>query len=413
MTPQPHGWTVTRLKHIAYLNAGGTPDVGNSSYWAPPTEGVPWVTIGDMSSQPVVQATSRALTTGGLRAARLRPSPPGTILFSMYASLGHTARLGRDGVWNQAILGIIPTSRVDSRFLEYCLLSLRKELPSLARSNTQQNLNAEQVGNLELPLPPLDEQRRIADFLDAETKRSARIVAAHVRLHEALVSRRWSLFQRLLRNVEASPTPLRRVLEFITDGPFGSAFSSSNYSETGAAVVRLGNIGFGEYRSHEQAFIPLDLYRRLIRHKVISGDLLIAGLGDARNHAGRACVAPDLGPAIVKGKCFCARVSKRVADPKFLSLLLSSPIGEQAMDSRGSTRAMINLEVVKSAIVPLPDLNDQVNIAMAMYKADELQRKVARAVSRQEGLLAERRHSLITAAVTGQIDVTTTRGSEV
>nr|WP_262285555.1 restriction endonuclease subunit S [Micromonospora sp. MA102] len=133
-------------------------------------------------------------------------------------------------------------------------------------------------------------------------------------------------------------------------------------------------------------------------------------MGDARNHAGRACVAPNLGPAIVKGKCFCARVNSRAANAHFLSLLLSSPIGEQAMDSRGSTRAMINLDVVKSAVMPLPELSEQARIVEAMRLADQLQTQVADVVARQEALLAERQQALITAAVTGQVDVPTARG---
>src|SRR5262249_53523440 len=155
----------------------------------------------------------------------------------------------------------------------------------------------------------------------------------------------------LLTLASPSVLPFRRVLYSIIDGPFGSSFSSSDYVDDGAKVIRLGNIGFGEYRSADQASVSIDLYKRFESYAVRGGDLLIAGLGDARNHAGRACVSPDLGLAIVKGKCFRARVNPRIGDSRFFALLLSSPIGEAAMEGRGSTRSMINLEIVKSALL--------------------------------------------------------------
>jgi type I restriction enzyme S subunit len=197
----------------------------------------------------------------------------------------------------------------------------------------------------------------------------------------------------------------------LIDGPFGSAFSSSDYVDEGPAVVRLGNIGFAEYRTDDQARIPLALYERFGAYAVRSGDVLIAGLGDARNHAGRACVAPtELAPAIVKGKCFRARVDERRAGGKFISLLLSSPIGANAVgiSGRGSTRSMINLEAVKGTEVPLPNREVQTAIVAAAIGNKTASRRAAAAIRRQILLLDERRRALITAAVTGAVQVPVT-----
>src|SRR5713101_7692690 len=214
-------------------------------------------------------------------------------------------------------------------------------------------INPVDIGNLTMMVPPLTEQSAIADYLDGETARIDALIEKKRRMIELLEARAWSVFMAALNNLRAPPCQLRRAFQTITDGPFGSAFASSDYSSDGAAVVRLGNIGFAEYRNPDQAFIPLPLYRTFLRHRVQDGDLLIAGLGDAVNHAGRACVAPDLGPAIVKGKCFCARMRHDVAHAEFLALLLSSPLGAQliGLSARGSTRSMINLEVVKATLI--------------------------------------------------------------
>lgn len=113
----------------------------------------------------------------------------------------------------------------------------------------------------------------------------------------------------------------------------------------------------------------------------------------------------------MKGKCFCARIDDRLASAAYLALVLSSPLGADlfSVETRGSTRGMINLEIVKSVSIPLPSLELQARIVRA---ALERRADVARTrplVDRHTDLLQERKRSLITAAVTGQFDVTTAR----
>ncbi|MFI2411067.1 restriction endonuclease subunit S [Streptomyces sp. NPDC018947] len=404
----------TKLKWVATSNAGGTPSVAEPSFWSNDDEtGLPWVSIGDMSGRDWVTTTGRRVTDAGVSAARLPVGAPGTLLLSMYASLGHTAFLTTRASWNQAILGIDVSPSYDVRFVKYALDAIKPTLTEFARSNTQANLNAEQVGNLALPDPPLGTQRRIADFLDTETARIDHVANLRRQQRDLLASRRWSQFQEVMDTVAGPVIPLRRVIRSVIDGPFGSAFSSADYIDEGAAVIRLGNIGFAEYRPADQAYIPMSLYRQFQYHEVSRGDVLIAGLGDARNHAGRACVAPALGPAIVKGKCFRARLETEAADADFIALLLSSPVGASSIEGRGSTRSMINLEIVKSAMLPIPELRKQRSVVAEHRQSWSRTKAAVDACERQLNLLAERRQALITAAVTGQFDVSTASGRNV
>ncbi|MDF9868966.1 hypothetical protein ACWC9F_12300 [Streptomyces sp. NPDC001110] len=311
---------------------------------------------------------------------------------------------------------ISPERDADPRFLTYVFAAAYGQglIQSAIKQTTGiQNLDAGAFFSASWAYPGLDDQRRIADFLDAETAHVDRATHLRNRQKELLSLRRWAHFQDAL---DATPTeiiPLRRVIRSVIDGPFGSAFSSADYTLEGAAVVRLGNIGFADYKVSEQARIPMGLYAKLRYHEVKAGDVLIAALGDARNHAGRACVAPDLGPAIVKGKCFRARIEEGVADSEFIALLLSSPIGASAVEGRGSTRSMINLEILKSALLPVPSLGEQQRLAADHRRIWGRTAAAIAACERQLSLLAERRQALITAAVTGQFDVSTASGRNV
>lgn len=181
------------LGYAATTVAGGTPSTSNPSYWChDDEEGHPWVTIGDMSSTPVVTTTEKQVTKAGFDAARLTIGEPGTVLFAMYgATLGAVSRLGLAASWNQAILGVFPDESILSPdFLKLSLIASKNHLVTLHRGNTQNNLNAEQVKGLRIPLPPLAEQRRIADEIDRETAEIDSMLEDITKLRDLLVERR-------------------------------------------------------------------------------------------------------------------------------------------------------------------------------------------------------------------------------
>lgn len=167
-------WPAPRLKHVVKLIAGATPSTADSDNWTSGNQGIAWVTIGDMTRMDPVIVTEKRVTCEAIAVSGLTVAPPGTLLLSMYASLGQVAETGVEACWNQAILGVFPRSNeFDKRFLKYALIALGPVLREHARSNTQANLNAEQVANTRIPRPPLDEQRRIPISSTPKPARSA------------------------------------------------------------------------------------------------------------------------------------------------------------------------------------------------------------------------------------------------
>lgn len=297
------------------------------------------------------------------------------------------------------------TTSHDIRWLYYALTTAG--LTALGQDVGVPGLNRDLAYGQRIPLPTLAEQRSIAGYLDAETARIDALIAKKQQLIHLLEERRWRTFDELAAHSASDLVPLRRVLTFLTDGPFGSAFSSADYVDSGMGVIRLGNIGFAEFRGYELAYLPLARQPEFTRYRVRQGDLLAAALGDERNHAGRACVAPDLGPAIVKGKCFCGRVDGRVADAEYVALACSSPRAAERfrLGAQGSTRQMINLEIFKSLRIPLPTRDVQRRVVANTRDAWRTLDESLATLRRQIDLLAEHRQALITAAVTGDLDV--------
>lgn len=166
----PQHWNVSRLKYcVSKIYSGGTPDTGVDSYWAEGLEGVPWLMIADVTKADVVVASKKRLTKEGLHSKKLSIVPSGTVLYTMYASIGKTAILGVDAALNQAILGLEPiTEKVTPLFLHYWLRAMERHVRNLASTSTQANLNAAKVKALPVFLPPISEQVRICDSIQKE-----------------------------------------------------------------------------------------------------------------------------------------------------------------------------------------------------------------------------------------------------
>jgi type I restriction enzyme S subunit len=292
------------------------------------------------------------------------------------------------------------------------------------------HLPAEKFRQYRFAFPPLSEQSAIASHLDRETTRIDALVQKKTRFIELLREKRQALITRTVTkglnpNVKMKDSgvewlgavpehwdtmSLARVTLARCDGPFGSAIKSENYTDSGVRVIRLQNIGLGEFKDGDQAFLSPDYHFEVIGHShdVQPGDLLIAGLGDENNPLGRTCLAPDtLGDAIVKADCYRFRVDQCKALPAFLALQLSATARvECGFISTGSTRERLNLGLAASRVIVLPPSSAEQSaivewVSKASARLDTLLYKTELSLT----LLKERRSALITAAVTGQIDL--------
>jgi len=298
------------------------------------------------------------------------------------------------------------------RFIHYILRSKpyldQYVLYTRAQTTFDRRVQQPDLDNLPLPVPPLKEQRVITDYLDRETARIDTLIEEQHRLIELLRERRDSVWAAGVEEARrfGGSVSVRRVIESIVDGPFGSSLTSSHYSDEGARVIRLGNIGVNEFKDGDAAFVPFAYAEELEAHAVEQGDVVVAGLGDDRMPLGRAAVVPMLGPAIVKADCYRLRTHETVS-AAYLAWVMSAPQtrSQVMLLARGSTRARLNTKVVQQVEIPLPERDEQdVLVAQSNAEIARIDTLITEA-ERFIELSRERRSALITAAVTGQIDV--------
>lgn len=332
------------------------------------------------------------------------------------------------GIVTSAYVALRPRRSVHPGYMYYLLhaYDLCKVYYTLG-SGLRQTMRFADLKRLPVLCPSWVEQTAIAAFLDRQTAQIDALLATHERLLALLEEQRQAVMTRAvtqgldpavpmkdtgipwLGKVPAhwDVVPIRRVATEWCDGPFGSGLKSSHYTSSGVRVVRLQNIGSGVFLDDDSAFIDPDYYGTLGDHSVKPGDVLVAGLGDENHPAGRACVAPaGLDSAMVKADCFRFRLDRAFAEPEYIAQHLSATaVPASAYLATGATRQRVNLQSAAARLICVPPAHEQQYIVDYLAVRTEHADRVIQSIRRVIGLFGEYRSALITAAVTGQIDV--------
>jgi restriction endonuclease S subunit len=303
---------------------------------------------------------------------------------------------------------VIPGPEVQTKFFWY--LSNREDW--WIRSGTAQPfVKVKDTLLRPFQLPPREEQELIVNILDEQFSRLDAVLNS-VRAVKAKIEKlRGSLTESCMEDKlgfdfgdEWETKLLGDLVEHksdIVDGPFGSNLKSEHYVDSGIRVIRLQNIGYGEFRD-EKAFITEEHFKNLKKHNVIEGDLLFASLGE---RLPRTCLVPDLGSAaIVKADCIRIRLSSKV-NKKFVLFATQSPSARiWAMGQlHGLGRPRLGLGNIREFPIRIPSLDAQNEIASFLdVQFSHLDASLA-LTDGIEKLASALRRSLLHAAFTGEL----------
>jgi len=159
---------LVELSSLCKMQSGGTPSRSKLSYY----EGtIPWAKISDLEKNDdgYIYSTEEHISEEGLKSINNRMFEPGTLLLAMYGSVGKTAISKISLSTNQAILGIkiIDENLVNINYLRFWFISIKDKLLDRAVGAALVNISLGIVKSLQIPLPPLDQQKKIASILDA------------------------------------------------------------------------------------------------------------------------------------------------------------------------------------------------------------------------------------------------------
>jgi len=297
--------------------------------------------------------------------------------------------------------------RVNCRYLFWSLKStaVRAQFSASATGVTRFGLRADAIGDVELILPELEQQRMIASFLDAETTRIDQLATAMIRQVELLDIRRYAVVEQHLDSLRAKVKPLKYLASIVdTEHKTAPSVAGGGFWIAGTSSVRNGRLVHSElYETDHRSYVE---WTR--RKEPKPGDVLLsreAPVGEV------AIYRPD-DPVIAIGqRMVLISADTSLVRPDYLLWALLSDRTKKftCLATQGSLHPHLNMGDIGSIPIRWVPLDEQETILNRIEDDVEEIETLRSTRRRMLALLAERRQALITVAVTGEIDVTTVR----
>ncbi|NTE33333.1 restriction endonuclease subunit S [Agrobacterium tumefaciens] len=267
-----------------------------------------------------------------------------------------------------------------------------------------------EMKNILLAVPDHDTQKAIADFLDRETDRIDHLIERKQQLSKLLDERVACLADKIAGQLEEySVVPLRRVLLKIEQG-WSPDCEARQVEDREWGVLKVGCVNGWSFKSSEHKTLPQTLAPRPDL-EIRNGDVLMSR-ANTRELVGSVAVVKDAPRRLMLcDKLYRLHFNKQKIMAQYAVIALRSNNARRHYEERsnGASASMQNIgqETVKTLRISLPDVPRQLEIANEFNEAAERAAAAKAVVQKSVGRLTEFRASLITAAVTGQIDVTT------
>lgn len=418
----PEHWCVTALKRGYLIVGGSTPASESIELW---DGDITWVTPADLSRlySLEISYSQRTITDQGLASCGTTLVPEGSIVLSTRAPIGSLGIAAKSLCTNQGCKSLVPLGQQHSRFMAYLLSIATEELNLRGRGATFLELSGDALSAFDVCLPEHHEQLAIANHLDRETARIDALVEKKTRFIELLREKRQALITHAVTkgldpNVKMKDSGVEwlgevpehwavKRLKFIAVVQTGIAKGKDNAEKDTVVVpyLRVANVQDGYLDLDEVATIEVstaDLPRYLLQ----PGDVLMNEGGDfdklGRGHVWHG----EIEPCIHQNHVFAVR--PHGVSSEWLNTFTSSAAAQfyfMGRSKQSTNLASISSSNLMELAVPLPSEEEQRLILDGLHRQASQVNALLAQTERSIELLKERRSALITAAVTGQIDL--------
>jgi len=359
---------------------------------------------------------------------------------------GYFALIGRQGAlcgnvnyangkfWaSEHAVVVTPIKPVSTVWLGELLRTMNLNQYSVAAA--QPGLSVDIISNLRIPLPSLEEQYCIATFLGRETSKIDALISAQETLITLLAEKRQATISHAVTKGLNPNTPMKdsgvewlgkvpmhwttnRIKHLLSSFEQGWSPQCEGFpvqSEGDWGVLKVGCVNGGFFRPEENKALPIEL-APLPYLGIAKGDLLISR-ANTRELVGSAAVAlQDYANLMLCDKLFRVRFVADVCEPMFVAHYLGTEMARSQIElaASGASSSMVNIgqSTILELEVPLPTLLEQQEIIKFLNNENALLDALTVEAERGIALLKERRSALISAAVTGKIDVRKTAQQE-
>ncbi|MDH0694473.1 restriction endonuclease subunit S [Acinetobacter pittii] len=423
----PREWDIIKIKHLSTVKRGASPrPIDDPKYFDDNGE-YAWVRIADVSASDMylLNTTQTMSDLGSSLSVKLEPNQ---LFLSIAGTVGKPCINKIKACIHDGFV-YFPELKIPNKYLFYVFAG-EQAYKGLGKMGTQLNLNTDTVGDIKVALPKSQSDiYKIIEFLDHETAKIDSLIAKQEKLIELLKEKRQAVISHAVTkgldpNVQMKDSGVEWLGEVpehwtksklvsvadgtkgcFVNGPFGSDLLANELRDEGVPVVYIRDIKPTGYKRKSTVHVTEQKARQLEICNVKVDDVIISKVGDP---PGDACLYPKGEPdAIVTQDVIRIRVDRSRFNPKFIVYLLNSDFGRLVMDniSVEGTRKRVSLGDFKDTRFVFPPLKEQELIVENLNSAcKSIDLIIARAIH-GIGLIQERRTALISAAVTGKIDV--------
>jgi type I restriction enzyme S subunit len=412
----PKDWEMWKLAH-AYLEIGsGTTPPSNNEEWY--VGDIPWITTGELRESLILD-TKKKISQKTIKAfPTLRIYPVGSIAIAMYgATIGRLGILGVEATTNQACCVMSQSNVIFNKFLYYWMQAFKDDIVRLSSGGGQPNINQETVASLKVSSPQYQEQIKISNFLNHETAQIDTLIEKQQTLIQLLKEKRQAVISYAVTKGLNPDAPMKDSgVEWLGEVP--EHWDVKSYRH--ASKIYRGK--FGHRPRNDPAFYDGE-YPFIQTGDVARAGKTITSYSQTLNEKGKSvsqlfpagtlmmAIAANIGDTAILG--FEAYAPDSVigfkpytgVDIEFLrySFLAALPAFEQT--STQSSQANLNIDRVGTVKGAFPSHNEQEKIVAYLDNMLEHYRAIEVKANQQIQLMQERRTALISAAVTGKIDV--------
>jgi type I restriction enzyme S subunit len=412
----PRDWVVSRVKYLAPFQVG----------WTPPTKVDAnfigdnlWANISDLKDK-YIKRTAKNISDEAAKAASMDISPKGSLLYSFKLSVGAVSFASQDMYTNEAIASFLEGGSLPLSYLYYAL-------PKFVIENASTNiygariLNQELINSALLLAPSYEEAEKIANFLDHETAKIDTLIEKQQQLIALLKEKRQAVISHAVTKGLHPDAPMRDsgvvsiglmpehwILKSLSLASkklsVGLAMSVTDcYEEEGVPIIRNQNIKEGYFDDGDMLYLNPAFAEAQASKKVHAGDVVIVRTG---SNVGLACCVPDEYDKCHTFTTLIVTPSNELVK-EYFTYCMNSAYGKAEVNRLkfGFGKDNLNVGELRAMHTLLPPVKEQEGIVnflkQEITKIELMVKKAYVAI----GLMQERRTALISAAVTGKIDV--------
>lgn len=393
-------YPIKKLQDCATIIAGQSPE---SKYYNSTGEGIPFfqgkADFGELYPKVRVYCSSPT-----------KIAQYNDILLSVRAPVGPTNLSPGTVCIGRGLAAIRPDDSLDLKYLLYYFRYFETQLSAKGTGTTFKAINQKLIKNLEIPIPPLNEQSRIVAHIEELFSKLDKAVDTLKTTKEQLAVYRQAVLKDAFDNAQAMCerfTPIEELL--VTDrkgmstGPFGTMLKKHEHKTTGVPMLGIENIDSGKFIDGNKIFVTPEKAAELKSFALKSGDIIISRSGTV----GELCVVPPrMEGALLSTNLMRVSLDCQKVLPEYFIYLFQSKgiVLDQVKElCKGSTRIFLNQTILKQIQFPIPNVHEQLQIINTIESrltfCDNIEKTVDTALAQADAM----RQSILKQSFEGKI----------